>query len=316
MKASFLRKVLECGSPLPLFGWLPRDARAAEGCRTPRRHRATSRLIQFVALSLTFTPIIAPAVELTEVPMQGSMLMPKVWYHEETDSVTVDLDDIFVTAQLTPLLVSHPNDWFHPADPWCESLDPSRHGLAFSRRYGFVMHALSDYLPGDRALWIRRITASPGLSFYDYNDFTPPLTWNPIFGTAGATNAAYWNRVMWHIGVTAPPGTNHYTATFEIFVLNTSTGEPVANSSSGPFVLTWTCVPDGRPALAISNSAPGQIQLRWPTTATDWSLVSATAAAAANWLAVTNPPTPVASAFQVTLPATNQNQFYRLKLNR
>lgn len=274
--------------------------------------------MKFIGLGLLLVSMANPlfAALLTNVPMQGSMLMPTVWYHEETDSVTVGLEDIIVTAQLTPLLVSHPHDWFNPADPWFEALDPSRQGLAFSRRYGFVMHALSDYLPADRALWIRKNSASPGLSFFDYNDFTPPLTWNPIFGTAGTTNAAYWNRVMWHIGVSAPPGTNNYSATFEIFVMNTASGQPVANSSSGPFTLNWTCVPDGRPTLAISNSVPGSVLLRWPASATNWALVTAATPATWNWQPVTNPPVVLNSELRVTLPATNLNQYYRLKLDR
>jgi hypothetical protein len=269
-----------------------------------------------LAISLLSGLLPAHAAELATVPMQGSMLMPTVWYHEATDSVTVGLDDIIVTAQLTPLLVSHPNDWFNPADPWFESLDPSRHGLAFSRRYGFVMHAMTDFLPFDRELWIRKISSSPGLSFYDYNDFVSPKTWHPIFGTADTTNATYWSGLMWHIGVTAPPSTNTYAATFEIFVMDTNTGQAVPSSSSGPFLLEWTCVPDGRPELNLNKVAPQQVRLRWPATATNWSLVSATAAAASHWQAVTNSPATVDGAFQVTLPATNQNQLYRLKLNR
>jgi hypothetical protein len=37
---------------------------------------------------------------------------------------------------------------------------------------------------------------------------------------------------------------------------------------------------------------------------------------ATNWQAVTNTPTTVANTLRVTLPAPNQNQFYRLRLNR
>ena len=177
---------------------------------SPRRLQFTSLAL----LSLLGAIHVSPAAELATVPMQGSMLMPTVWYHEATDSVTVGLDDIIVTAQLTPLLISHPNDWFKPEDPWFESLDPSRQGLAFSRRYGFVMHAMTDYLPLDRELWIRKISSAPELSFYDYNDFVSPKTWHPIFGTADTTNATYWSGLMWHIGVTAPPSTNSYAATF------------------------------------------------------------------------------------------------------
>jgi hypothetical protein len=245
--------------------------------------------------------------------MQGSMLMPTVWYHEETDSVTVGLASIIVTAQLTPLLVSDPDDWFDPAAPWFESLDPSRQGLAFSRRYGFDMHAMSDYLPADRALWIRKLSSSPGLSFYDYNDFTPPLTWNPIFGTAGTPNATYWNRVMWHIGVTAPPGTNNYTATFEIFVMNTTTGQPVTNSSSGPFILNWTCVPDGRPELTIAATATNHVVLTWPASAADWFLVSATNLTAAAWSTNTAPVTINNNLASVVISNAAPQRFFRLQ---
>jgi hypothetical protein len=73
------------------------------------------------------------------------------------------------------------------------------------------MHAMTDFLPLDRELWIRKISSAPELSFYDYNDFVSPKTWNPIFGTAGTTNATYWSGLMWHIGVTAPPSTNSYS---------------------------------------------------------------------------------------------------------
>ena len=80
---------------------------------------------------------------------------------------------------------------------------------------------------------------------------------------------------MWHVGVTAPPGTNTYTATFEVYVVNTDNGLEVPGSSSGPFVLNWTDVPDGRPQLNIAALTPGQVQLTWPASATNWTLVSA-----------------------------------------
>ncbi len=258
----------------------------------------------------------APAAELATVPMQGSMLMPTVWYHADTDSVSVGLEDIVVTAQLTPLLVSHPNDWFNSADPWFESVDPSRQGLAFSRRYGFTMHVMTDLLPPERELWIRKTLSSSGLSFYDYNDFVSPKSWNPIFGTADTTNAIYWSGLMWHIGVAAPPSTNRYTATFEIFVMNTATGQPVPNSSSGPFALEWTCVPDGRPALAITNIGPGKVQLLWPAASSNWALRSASASPSTNWQSVATPPDVVGDELRVTLDATNSHQFFRLQLNR
>jgi hypothetical protein len=56
---------------------------------------------------------------------------------------------------------------------------------------------------------------------------------------------------------TAPPGTNNFSATFEVYVLNTATGREVPGSSSGPFVPNWTDAPDGRPQLNIATNLPG-----------------------------------------------------------
>ena len=268
-----------------------------------------------ICLLLTAFAGSVSAAVLTSVPMQGGMLMPEVYYHADTDSVTVDLSAILVTAQLTPLLISHPRDSFAPADPWFEALDPSRQGLAFSRRYGFDMDAMSDIPPANRQLGIRKLSGSPALGLYDYNASTTPKRWTPIFGTAGTSNATYWSGLMWHVGVVAPPGTNTYTATFEAYVVNTDDGLEVPRSSSGPFSLNWTDVPDGRPQLNIAAPAPGQVQLIWPASATNWTLVSAATLGATNWSAVSNAPVTLSNRCAVTLNAAAA-PFYRLKLNR
>lgn len=264
-------------------------------------------------LCLTFTlgANLMPAAVLTNVPMQGSMLMPKVYYHADTDSVTVDLTSILVTAQLTPLLISHPNDRFDPADPWFDSLDPSRQGLAFSRRYGFDPDVMSDLLPDDRQLWIRKLFSSPELGLYDYS--ATPEKWKPVLGTAGTSNAVYWNGEMWHFGVTAPPGTNLYTATFEIFVMNTSTGQEVSGSSSGPFVLDWTDVPDSRPELKLTTIGGDHLVVTWPATATNWLLLSTTNLDAADWITNTTPVTINHNQATVVISNVTPRQFFRLQ---
>lgn len=271
------------------------------------------RLLVLVALGLL--PLArTPAAVLSAVPRQGGMLMPEVWYHADTDRVTVDLTHATnPIAQLTPLLVSNPNDRFDPNDPWYEDLDPSRQGLAFSRRYGFDMDIMTDYLPADRELWIRKLSATPGVSFYDYNDFVAPKTWNPIFGTAGSSNATSWSGLMWHFGVTAPPGTNTYAATFEIFVRNTTTGAEVPCSSTGAFELPWTCVPDGRPELNIAATTTNHILVTWPATAVNWFLLSATNWNAADW--ITNFTPVITNNNQATVIISNgvPRQFFRLQ---
>jgi hypothetical protein len=269
-----------------------------------------------ICLLLAALATSASAAVLTTVPMQGGMLMPEVYYHAESDTVTVDLSAILVTAQLTPLLISNPSDSFSSTDPWFDSLDPSRQGLAFSRRYGFDMDAMSDIPPDNRQLWIRKLSGSPDLGIYDYNASATPRLWAPIFGTAGTTNATYWSGLMWHVGVVAPAGTNTYSATFEVYVVNTDNGLEVPGSSSAPFVLNWTDVPDGRPQLNVAALTPGRVRLSWPASATNWTLVSASTPNAPNWSPVTNAPVTLDNRLTVTLDTVETCQIFRLELNR
>jgi hypothetical protein len=270
------------------------------------------RTLAWLALT-AFARSVSAAV-LTTVPMQGGMLMPEVYYHADTDTVTVDLSHIIVTAQLTPLLVSNPQDSFSADDPWFDSLDPSCQGLAFSRRYGFDMDIMADYLLPNRELWIRKLSSSPELAIYDYS--STPKKWTPILGTAGTSNATYWDGWMWHVGVTAPPGTNTYSATFEVYVVNSTTGLEVPGSGSGPFTLNWDNVPDGRPQLNVAALGPGQVQLTWPASETNWTLVSASTLHASSWSPVTSAPVAFNNRFTLTLSAEDSTRLFRLKLNR
>jgi len=132
----------------------------------------------------------------------------------------------------------------------------------------------------------------------------------PFFGTDGATNAIYWSAMMFHPTVVAPPGTNSYAATFDVFLLNTTTGQEVPNSGSGPLVFNWTSVPDGRPALSLSQ----RIVVAWPAaTTTNWILESATSVDAANWTTLTNTPVVVDGQPCVVLEESTTQQFFRMR---
>jgi len=174
---------------------------------------------------------------------------------------------------------------------------------------------MSDFLPDDRELWIRKLSSSPGISFYDYNDFASVQTWNPIFGTAGTSNATNWSGLMWHFGAAAQPGTNTYAAVFEIYVVNTTTGAEVTNSSSGPFELSWTSVPDGRPELTISRTDTNHIIVAWPASATNWSLACSTNLPSVNWMLMTNLPVGINGQSTVYLESGYPQQFFRLRRN-
>ncbi len=283
--------------------------------RGPTATRSLTRRVAAICLALATCAAISARAQviLSTVPMQGGMLMPEIFYHAETDSVTVDLSLITEIAQLTPLLISNPTNRFDPADPWYDCLDPSRQGLAFSRRYGFTPAEGTGTLPNNRQLWIRKLSGSPNLGIYDYRPNSTPKRWTPIFGTAGSSYASPWSGSMWHVGVTAPPGTNTYAATFEVFVVNTDTALEVPGSGSGPFVLNWTDVPDGRPQLDITVPAPGLIQLAWPATATNWTLVSTPTPTTSSWSDVTNQPVVLDGQRTVTLQAPGVGMLFRMR---
>lgn len=249
----------------------------------------------------------ASAATLTNVPMQGGMLMAMLSYNASAGALMAmsPMD----AAQLTPLLASNPGDGFDPADPWYESLDPSRQGLAFSRRIGFSMDTASDLIPAGTAIWIRKLSSSPGLGAYRYRS-SAPKAWEPILGTAGSTNALQWDGSMFHPCFAAPPGAGTYTATFEAFLVDTTTGLPVPGTDTGPFVFNWSDGPDGRPALSLA----AKVILAWPASATNYVLEAADTLPASIWTPVTNAPVLLDGQPAVVLDPNQARKFYRMRL--
>ena len=262
--------------------------------------------ILFAAVLTAAESFSVSAAILTQVPMQGSMAMPMVSYHASDGMVHVMMPG--AVPQLTPPLVSNPGDSFDPADPWFNALDASTQGASFSRRYGFMMDTV-DPLPANTQIWIRKLSGPADLKIYNYSSSVPKM-FDPVFGTDGTTNAVYWSGLMWHPVVAAPPGTNSYTATFEVYLVDTTTGQEVANSSSGPLTFNWTNVSDGRPALDLAQ----KIVVAWPSaTTTNWVLESAAAINATTWNAVTNTPVTVDGQPSVVLDRNADQQFFRMR---
>ncbi len=115
---------------------------------------------------------------------------------------------------------------------------------------------------------------------------------------------------MWHPVVAAPPGTNNYTATFEVYLVDTTTGQEVAGSSSGPLTFNWTNISDGRPSLSLAQ----KIVVAWPSvTTTNWVLESAATANATTWNTVTNMPVTVDGQPSVILDQSAMQQFFRMR---
>lgn len=252
-------------------------------------------------------PAAVVAATLTSVPMQGGMVMPMVAYHAEPGRLQVMMPA--EVPELTPLRVSHSGDQFDPADPWYDDLDPSRRGLSFSRRYGFVMDTMSDPLPPNTAIWLAKLSGPAELGFFRYSG-SDPKAWEPIFGTAGSPAARMWNGMMFHPGVAAPAGTDGYTATFEAYLVNTTTGERIPDSESGLLEFRFTNVPDGRPELAIET----KVAISWPPQTADFVLEQAETADAAQWTLVAETPVTIDQRPTVLVAPSAAAKFYRLRL--
>lgn len=267
-----------------------------------------SRFFLYAVAAVVVTSGIATvrSATLTMVPMQGGMVMPMVSYHSAEGRLRVMMPG--EVPQLTPLLVSHPGDGFAPNDPWYDALDPARSGLSFSRRYGFVMNSVSDLLPANTAMWIRKLAGSPELGFYRYSA-SEPKAWEPIFGTDGAPMAWAWNGMMFHPAVTAPPGTTPLSATFELYLADTLSGDEVPGSASDPLVLEWTNVSDGRPVLTIAM----RVVIAWPNDGGNYVLESAEAIPSANWVTVADSPVMIEGRPSVVLEAAEGARFFRLR---
>ena len=269
--------------------------------------KSLPKILMTVALAAVASGLsTVRAATLTAVPMQGMMAMPMVGYHAEHGHLHVEMPE--EVPQLTPLLISNPGDNFDAADPWFDDLDPSRRGLAFSRRYGFVMDADSDPIPADQQMWIRKLDGPAELGFYRYAG-NAPKAWQPIFGTAGSTNELFWNGMMFHPAVTAPPGTNQFTALFQLLLKDAATGEDVPASYSPVLEFVWTDIRDGRPALNIGL----KVLIDWPTDAANYVLESADSPVSANWTLVTSTPVTLNGRLAVVVEAGDAQKAYRLK---
>lgn len=253
-----------------------------------------------------FVPLAVQATTLTNVPMQGGMVMPMISYNAMMGHLMVMMPTN--VPDLIPLLVSNPADNFAPADPWYQDLDPSKEGQSFSRRYGFVMDVMSDPLPANTAIWIRKLSGSPEVSAFRYSG-NPPQAWEPVFGTAGTSNALYWNGMMFHPAFSAPPGTSTYTATFEAYLVNTLTTQEVAGSSSSTMLFKWNNVDDGRPDLDVGI----KFAVVWPTNITNYVVEYAPSMSATNWTTVTNVPAVVDGQNAVYLGTEQAGQFFRMR---
>lgn len=207
----------------------------------------------------------------------GGMVMPVVTY-KNTSASTGTLS-IALTQNNLPMAplrewylpvagggMGYPyaNDSFDPGAPWYSALDPSQQNLAFSTQFGFDANPLSDWLPSGKALAIRMVSATPGLT--GYVDEVGPDLFQPVFQNAGDT--VIWGTLsMWHPVFTSS-ALGAVSATFEIFVadpmgvvdtnhvVDWTTDVTAVNGYDSAFVtLNWNVVPEPSSAFLVTGAS-------------------------------------------------------------
>ena len=170
------------------------------------------------------------------------------------------------------------NGTFDPAKPWA-----LLNGDAYSRRLGwnpasgFNAAAVQAAFGANAAIWIERISASPGLQTYQavgtYGVNSNGTTtvdpaangYSPIFGTAGSSTKWKWDYLMDH-NVNAVPAAyittpnQHFTATYRIYVGDSTTGTDIAPTAAYTTTWGWTgpaVIPDNVPDAFSFTSQTG-----------------------------------------------------------
>ncbi|MFN0067802.1 MAG: hypothetical protein ACKVYV_09220 [Limisphaerales bacterium] len=243
---------------------------------------------------------------LTNVPMQGPMIHVGFEYHAAHQALHVHLDP--GVPALTPLALSHPDAMFAADAPWRAYLDPHTLGWAFNRQYGFVVGGDSDPLPAGSAIWIRQISATPGLQVFRYRP-AGPATWAPMFGSDGSTNVFEWSLTMFHPAYACPPDGGPHEAAYEAFLVNPATGEPVAGVVPAAFTLKWTVAGQATgPELAIAH----KVALTWAADGTNHVVQWSPAATGAPWTTLTNTPGVLDGRLTILVAPDKEAGFFRL----
>jgi hypothetical protein len=244
------------------------------------------KLLSVLTTVLSVPAFTCRAATLTMVPMQGTMVHVGLEYFE---APTPHLETHITNTSpvLIPLSVSDPTSHFEPGAAWYRDLDPDARALAFSRRYGFVRGG--DLLPEGQTIWIRQLSATPGLEAYTYR--MNQAAFAPMFGTAGSSDVLEWDERMFHPCYAAPPELRDCTATYEAFVVD-ALGQPVGLSTQ--FTLSWPISPPLQLATVSPSNGQSVVTFVPPASWTNsWIYAVERSTNMTDWTwvgALTNPP--------------------------
>lgn len=148
-------------------------------------------------------------------------------------NLAVHVDDTVAAPHLRAL---EPPDEFDPSMPWNVLT-----GKAYNFQYGWNPGGFIS-LPVGSWIWIEQLSATPGLETYQRPPAAP--TYAPIFGTDGSSTRWRWSGQMTHNAYAVlNPTLSQYSASYRIYIGDTSTGEPWPAYVPAGVTFQWTATP-------------------------------------------------------------------------
>ena len=150
--------------------------------------------------------------------------------------------------------------------------------------------------PPDAAFEGRSGFATSGVEIYQNGTL---LFSGSVLGTGAASRISFATNLVVQIGDAID------------FRVNYGNGDWSSDTTQIGVVITPGTQP--LPSLTIVSLPSGLARLTWPTNAPGYSLESAAQLPTIAWSSVTNPVVVLADRFTVTVPTSNQSQFFRLR---
>jgi hypothetical protein len=222
----------------------------------------TTLKTHFLLYLATFLTSAAGFVEAQETivrPARGGgldtnapMIHVDIFYDFDANVMHATVDDSHGIPTLTPL----PSGCVFDTSLTWSVLSGKAYNMQYAWNPGGIFNP-----PEGGAVWIERLSASPGLENYDgpgNKNENPPRPWTPILGTDGSSLLWQWYGRMAHNAFAVDASVNDTTvsASYRVFFGDAVTGSPDAFRAYDDAVveLRWTiaAIPEPRPWLLSS----------------------------------------------------------------
>ncbi len=133
-------------------------------------------------------------------------------------------------------------------------------GKAYNDQYGWLADGIFSP-PANTGIFVELMSTTPGLEIYEggMRPMRATHSYDPIFGTAGSDSSWMWGGAMTHNWV-ATTSFGDFSATFDVYIGDLSTGERLPGYGDDTVTLEWTRVP--APASVLSLAPVGILALR------------------------------------------------------